>query len=43
MQTSANFIYKQDSSKIKSSALAEWCEKVKNGEEINNSDFDLNV
>ncbi len=34
MQTASNFISKQNSDKIKSSALAEWCEKVIDGYEI---------
>ncbi len=42
MQTASNFISKQDSSKIKSSSLAEWCEKIKSGDEVN-EEFDINV
>lgn len=42
MQTSSNFISKQDTDRIKSSALAEWCDKIKNGDEIN-VEFGINV
>lgn len=42
MQTSSNFVSKQDNNRIKSSALAEWCEKVLTGDEINEG-FDINV
>ncbi len=41
MQTASNFISKI-TDKIKSSALAEWCEKVSSGEQIN-EEFDINV
>lgn len=41
MQTASNFISKTQD-KIRSSALAEWCEKVNSGEEIND-EFDINV
>lgn len=42
MQTASNFISKQDQDRIKSSALAEWCEKIKSGDEVN-EEFDINV
>ncbi len=41
MQTASNFISKTVD-KIKSSALAEWCEKVTTGEETN-VEYDINV
>lgn len=42
MQTSSYFIYKQDLAKIRTSTLAEWCEKV-GSDEHNNDSFDINV
>jgi hypothetical protein len=42
MQTASNFISKQDQDKIRSSTLAEWCEKILDGFEVK-EEFDINV
>lgn len=42
MQTASNFISKQDVDRVKSSTLAEWCEKMKSGDEIS-QELDINV
>lgn len=44
MQTSAYFIRKEDSKKVTSSALSEWCEQVLNpGENDEQKSYDIDI